>query len=244
MEAIDIYKELFFISLIVSSALSIYFVLFTNSCKYTRKDMFFSVVFVTLINKFVVIGLSIEVTQLIEVFVVMLYLKNRVKSDTLLLSVTIYTLSNHYLYILIINVYTISMSYLAALSSVISLFYVSLYFVKNLGRIMTIEKNFKYDILIESNGRKYKYRSYLDTGNFAKEFYTNRPVVFISDKHKVIGIRKCDDYISTANGCKKIELYEVDKFSVRLNGNSKAKKVYLSYISMKFDAIIGLDILN
>ncbi len=109
---------------------------------------------------------------------------------------------------------------------------------------MTLEKNFKYDILIESNGRKYKYNSFLDTGNFAKEFFTNRPVVFINNKYKEVGIRKCDDYISTANGYKKIELYEVDKFIIRLNGKSKVKKVYLSYINMSFDAIIGLDILN
>ncbi len=174
----------------------------------------------------------------------MIYLKNRIRTESLLLSVSIYTLLNHYIYLLIINIYVTTTSYLAALSCIISILYVCMYFVKELGKVMTMEKNFRYDILIESNGKKYKYSSFLDTGNFAKEFFSSRPVVFINSKYKVVGNLKCDDYISTANGYKKIELYEVDNFEVRLNGKSKTKKVYLSYINMNFDAIIGLDILN
>ncbi len=109
---------------------------------------------------------------------------------------------------------------------------------------MTIEKNFKYDLLIESGGEKVKVKGFLDTGNFARELFSNRPIVFINNKYKVIGTKKCDEYILTAGGKNKIELYEVDNFSVKLERENKIKKVYLSYIDMKFDAIIGLGVLN
>ncbi len=244
MEAIKIYKEFFFISLIITSILSTYFIMFINSIRYSKKDLIFNLLYVLIIHNVSTLGLGFEIIQLIEVTIILVYLRKRTSAGSLFLNISIYTLLNHYLYILIISIYSTTESYFAALSCVISLICVCLHFAKGLGKVMTMEKNFKYDILIESGGNKFKFNSFLDTGNFAKEFFTNRPVVFINNKYKVVGKRKCEDYISTANGYKKIELYEVDRFAVKLNGEIKIKKVYLSYVNMKFDAIIGLDILN
>ncbi len=221
-----------------------YFVLFMNGSKYTIKDLVVSVLSVLLINKISLIIYEEIVLQLIIVFVMILYMRTRIRSDSVLLSVGIYTLLNHYTYSITIEIYHTTGSYLAALSGVLSIFYLGQYLVRSLGKVMTMEKNFKYSISVESNGHKYNFDSFLDTGNFAKEFFTNRPVVFINEKYKTVGVKKCDDYIITASGYKKIQLYEVDRFAVILNGETRIKKVYLSYINMQFDAIIGLDILN
>lgn len=99
-----------------------------------------------------------------------------------------------------------------------------------------------YDIIIKHNNKRLNLKGYCDTGNFLSTD-ENIPIVFINNKLK-IGKYKSNIIVNSVSVKKKIKLYEVESFFIKINNKYVKKDVYLAHADISCMVMFGLDILG
>lgn len=99
-----------------------------------------------------------------------------------------------------------------------------------------------YEVSIEYESKVIKLKGFCDTGNFL-QYDDMIPIVLINDKYKMGSVYK-QIKLNTINFSSNVDMYKVDKFIIKINNKEKLKDVYVVYISMKYDAMFGIEILG
>ena len=89
---------------------------------------------------------------------------------------------------------------------------------------------------------RYFLEGYCDTGNFLNA-NDNIPIIFVNKRIK-IGKYKNEIIINSLSTKKKIRIYTVDDFKIRINDRLVSKDVYIAYGNIKYDIMFGLDLLG
>ena len=98
-----------------------------------------------------------------------------------------------------------------------------------------------FDLLLIDNGNEIKLKAYLDTGNFLES--DNKSVIILASSYQV-GVLVSKDYASSISGFKEVELFKVDKIYIKVKRKLKEVDAYITFANLRFDAIIGLDIIG
>ncbi len=101
--------------------------------------------------------------------------------------------------------------------------------------------NLYYDLILIDKKNKYIVKAYLDTGNFME---SNNRSIMILNIGKTIGRKIGVDYSTSISGTKEISLYEVDRIYLKKDKKYIEIDAYLIYENIKFDALIGLNIIG
>lgn len=99
-----------------------------------------------------------------------------------------------------------------------------------------------YDIIISFNKKNIKLKGFCDTGNFLRDDDLI-PIVFVKEKYKMGNFYKTID-VKTVNDVKKVEIYLIDVFKVKIKNRYITKDVYISFVDINYDVMFGIDILG
>jgi hypothetical protein len=69
------------------------------------------------------------------------------------------------------------------------------------------------------------------------------PIVFVKEKYKIGNFYKTID-VKTVNDVKKVEIYLIDVFKVKIKNRYITKDVYISFVDINYDVMFGIDILG
>lgn len=100
----------------------------------------------------------------------------------------------------------------------------------------------EYEILIEDNNKKLYLNGFCDTGNFLVN-YDNIPIVFVRNNIKIGRYYKTIE-INTVSTIKKIPIYEVECFKIKIKNKYVKKDVYIAYGDIAFNVMFGTNLLG
>lgn len=138
----------------------------------------------------------------------------------------VYNIVNHYIVVIfcLFTIYLVFASY--------ALY--KRYFIK--------EKRLLYEILINDNKQEYKFIGFCDTGNFLVTD-ENIPIVFLKNNYK-IGKYFKDIEIKTVSIVKRIAIYKVESFQIKINNTYYKKDVFIAYSDINYDVMFGYILLG
>lgn len=100
----------------------------------------------------------------------------------------------------------------------------------------------EYDVIIKDKNETLYLNGFCDTGNFLST-NNNIPIVFINRKIRIGNYYKTID-ISSVSVNKKIPIYEVESFKIKINNKYIKKDVYIAYGDIAFSVMFGSNLLG
>lgn len=105
-----------------------------------------------------------------------------------------------------------------------------------------VSSSFTYDVYIEDGSQSFYLNGFCDSGNFLTTD-DNIPIVFLN--HKIqIGRYKKSIEVQSVSVKKKISLYEVKEFKIKIKNKYVKRDVYLAYADISYMVMFGLNILG